>query len=66
MDKILKAYEAIFKVMQPYFDERTIRLAAAAAANHIGHGGIKQLAQITRLTEQTISKGIKELEHPRL
>ena len=51
-----------FEQLAPTFNERSMRLFAAAEANAIGRGGVTRLANITGLSRPTIQKGQKELK----
>src|SRR2546430_2748735 len=42
-------------------DERTFRLVAAAAAQVLGHGGVKRVAEATDLARSTITRGLREI-----
>jgi hypothetical protein len=46
----------------PVLDERQRRLAAAAGARVLGHGGIAVVARETGLARSTIGRGVRELE----
>lgn len=43
-------------------DEQQRRWYVAIEANHLGHGGVRLLSQITGLDEKTIQRGQQELE----
>lgn len=64
MDKILEAFGEQFKSMEPYLDERIRRLLVASMAKYLGSGGIIKIAKITKISEETIRKGIRELGEP--
>lgn len=49
-------------MLEPFLNERTLRLFAAAEAKAIGRGGIAAVAPIVKLERHTIGRGIKELE----
>ena len=55
-----------FRITQlaPTFNERSLRLFAAAEANAIGYGGVSRLSRITGLSRPTIEKGQRELRQP--
>lgn len=55
-----------FHQLAPTFNERSIRLFAAAEANAIGYGGVSCLSRITGLSRPTIAKGQREIAagHP--
>ncbi|MDR1533478.1 MAG: hypothetical protein LBU64_00025 [Planctomycetota bacterium] len=55
-----------FTQLAPTFNERSIRLFAAAEANAIGYGGVSCLSRITGLSRPTIAKGQREIAagHP--
>jgi Rhodopirellula transposase DDE domain len=46
----------------PVLDERQRRLAAAAGARALGHGGVAAVARETGLARSTIRRGVQELE----
>ena len=51
-----------FESIKDHLNEKTKRLFCAAEANVLGRGGIKKVAQATKVSPKTISKGIKELK----
>ena len=53
-----------FAQLAPTFNERTLRLFAAAEATAIGFGGVSRLSRITGLSRPTIEKGQRELREP--
>ena len=55
-----------FEQLAPTFNERSLRLFAAAEANAIGRGGVSRLSRITGLSRPTIEKGQREIAegHP--
>ncbi len=54
--------EAEFAALLPHLDERQRRLAMAARARSLGHGGITVVARAGGVSAVTVSKGIAELE----
>lgn len=50
-----------FQQLAPTFNERSLRLFAAAEANTLGYGGVSRLARITGLSRPTIGKGQREI-----
>jgi hypothetical protein len=50
-----------FVQLAPTFNERSLRLFAAAEANALGYGGVTRLSRITGLSRPTIEKGQREL-----
>jgi transposase len=50
-----------FVQLAPTFNERSLRLFAAAEANAVGYGGVSRLSRITGLSRPTIEKGQREL-----
>ncbi len=50
-----------FSKLGPHLNERQRRLAAAAEAQALGHGGITAVAQATGISRRTIGLGLKEL-----
>lgn len=57
----LESLKNKYELIRQYFDERTLRLSAAADAFTIGHGGISQVARAIGLSRTTIHVGIEEL-----
>jgi Rhodopirellula transposase DDE domain len=53
---------AKFGVILPHLDERQRRLALAAGARMLGHGGIRLVARAAGVSEVTVSQGVAELE----
>jgi hypothetical protein len=53
---------ARFEVLLPYLNERQQRLALAAEARLLGHGGVRVVARIAGVSERTVRKGVFELE----
>jgi len=53
-----------FEHLTPLFDERSLRLLAAAEATSLGHGGVSLVARITGLARSTILRGQRELADP--
>jgi transposase len=53
-----------FAQLAPTFNERSLRLFAAAEANAIGYGGVSRVSRITGLSRPTIEKGQRELRDP--
>ncbi|MGH7238469.1 MAG: ISAzo13 family transposase [Candidatus Saccharimonadales bacterium] len=51
-----------FSKMLPILNERQKRIYLAIEAEEIGHGGVKQVAEASRISRKTIIKGKKELE----
>ncbi len=53
---------AKFAAVLPHLDERQRRLALAADARMLGHGGIRLVARAAGVREATVSLGVAELE----
>ncbi len=51
-----------FNQIQPFLNERQIRLLAAAEANALGYGGISAVAKATNVSRRAITIGCKELK----
>lgn len=51
-----------FELLDPYLDERTRRLTAAAEAEAIGFGGVSSVARATGVSRPTIRRGLQELK----
>ena len=54
--------EKKFAVIKPLFNEKTLRLWAAAEAKGLGHGGIQTVAKICGLSRRSIERGIKQID----
>jgi Rhodopirellula transposase DDE domain len=53
---------AKFQALFPHLDERQRRLAAAAEARSLGHGGIRIVARAAGMREGTVCDGVAELD----
>jgi transposase/DNA-binding transcriptional regulator YdaS (Cro superfamily) len=51
-----------FGVLLPHLNERQRRLALAAEARLLGHGGVRAVARSAGVSETTVRKGVYELE----
>jgi transposase len=51
-----------FAVLLPHLNERQRRLAVAAEARLLGHGGVRAVAQVAGMSETTVRRGVVELE----
>jgi transposase len=51
-----------FAVLLPHLNERQRRLAVAAEARLLGHGGVRAVAQVAGISETTVRRGVAELE----
>ncbi|MGW7575567.1 ISAzo13 family transposase [Streptomyces sp. NPDC054765] len=51
-----------FGVLFPHLNERQQRLALAAEARLLGHGGVRAVARAAGVSETTVRKGVFELE----
>jgi hypothetical protein len=43
-------------------NERDLRRYAGLEAMKLGHGGIKYISQVLKMTEKTVSKGLEEVK----
>jgi hypothetical protein len=57
------AIQQRFEQLEPFLDERSRRVFAAAEANCLGHGGVSLLSTITGLARSTIRRGQLELAY---
>lgn len=64
MDQVLEAFARQFEELEPFLDERIKRLYAASMAKELGHGGVSKISKLTKISQETIAKGIKELGDP--
>ena len=62
MDIQTSALERKFAVLKALFNEKTLRLWAAAEAKSLGHGGIQTVAKICGLSRKSIERGIKQID----
>ena len=62
-EKIALRFEAIIKAN---LNEKSLRLWAAAEAKAYGWGGVALVVKITRMSNRTIHRGLKELANPEL
>jgi hypothetical protein len=53
---------ARFAVLLPHLNERQRRLALAAEARLLGHGGVRAVARAAGVSETTVRRGVFELE----
>jgi transposase len=53
---------AKFEVIFPHLDERQRRLLMGAEARTLGHGGIRAVARAAGVAENTVSRGMSDLE----
>jgi hypothetical protein len=51
-----------FEVLLPHLNERQRRLLLAAEARLLGHGGVRAVARLARVSESTVRQGVFELE----
>lgn len=53
-----------FRQLEPYLNERALRVWAASEALALGRGGISLVAQATGLSRTTIHAGLREVKQP--
>jgi transposase len=53
---------AKFEVLFPHLDERQRRLLMGAEARALGHGGIRAVARAAGVAENTVSRGVSDLD----
>ena len=53
---------AVFEQVGPHLDERQRRLVAGAHARALGHGGIAAVSRACGMREQTVARGVRELD----
>ena len=53
---------ARFAVLLPHLNERQRRLALAAEARLLGHGGVRAVARVAGVSETTVRRGVFDLE----
>ena len=60
--EVLSQLDCRFAVLLPHLNERQRRLAVAAEARLLGHGGVRAAAQVAGMSETTVRRGVAELE----
>ena len=53
-----------FEALAPFLDEKQRRLLAGAEAKTYGAGGVERVAALVGLAQNTVRRGLRELEHP--
>lgn len=61
-EEIHSQLQCRLSVLLPHLNERQRRLALAAEARLIGHGGVRAVARIAQVSETTVRRGVAELE----
>ena len=61
----LRAISEKFAVLRPCLNERQRRLWAATEAQALGHGGVRCVAEATKLSQTTVQAGISDLQRRR-
>ena len=61
-DEVHDQLTARFEVLLPHLNERQRRLALAAEARLLGHGGVRAVARAAGVSETTVRAGVFELE----
>ena len=60
--EMLSQLDCRFSALLPHLNERQRRLAIAAEARLLGHGGVRAAARAAAVSETTVRRGIAELE----
>jgi hypothetical protein len=61
-DEVRRQLAVRFEVLLPHLNERQQRLALAAEARLLGHGGVRAVARVAGVSETTVRSGVFELE----
>jgi hypothetical protein len=61
MDANVESLKDEYLLLEPYLNETTLRLWAAARAAFLPHGGIQAVASAVGLSRRTIERGLREL-----
>jgi Rhodopirellula transposase DDE domain len=61
-EEILAQLDCRFAVVLPHLNERQRRVAVAAEARLLGHGGVRAAARVAGMSETTVRRGVAELE----
>jgi Rhodopirellula transposase DDE domain len=61
-DSVVKQVEIKYQHLNPLLNERSRRLWAATEASALGYGGILAIHRATRISQNTIRAGLKELK----
>lgn len=59
---LLEKLEHKYKFINPYLNEKSRRIWAATEVMTIGRGGLKLVQEVTRLSHNTIGRGIREIK----
>jgi len=60
--EVLSQLGCRFAVLLPHLNERQRRLAVAAEARLVGHGGVRAAARVAGMSETTVRRGVAERE----
>lgn len=60
----IETLESFFSSIKEKLPERSIRVVASAMADSLGHGGIKHVAKVSKISRSTIIRGIKQKNAP--
>jgi transposase len=58
----LEQIRSKYELLNPYFNEKTRRIWAAAESTALGRGGVSQVAEATGISRTTIYSGLKDLK----
>jgi transposase len=61
-EEVLAQLDCRFAVVLPHLNERQRRVAVAAEARLLGHGGVRAAARVAGMSETTVRRGVAELE----
>jgi hypothetical protein len=60
----VNALKMRIETMMPTLNEYQRRRYLSAEAKSLGHGGITQVSRLSGMSRQTLTEGVKELDHP--
>lgn len=65
-EKIAARIRQRFEALAPFLDEKQRRLLAGVEAKTYGPGGVEKVAALVGMAENTVRRGLRELQNPRL
>jgi transposase len=63
-EKTAERIKERFQALSPFLDEKQRRLLAGAEAKTYGVGGVEQVAHLVGMAQNTVRKGLRELQNP--
>jgi hypothetical protein len=63
-EKIAERIQQRFEALAPFLDEKQRRLLAGVEAKTYGPGGVEKVAALVGMAENTVRRGLRELQNP--